>query len=69
MNIINEEFIYILAANGIYQNTVFGLAAKLPFKYTGAVILGAVSINDTTKELNNLKSSTSKVIKSRRRDE
>lgn len=28
-------------ANGIYQNTVFGMAAKLPFKYTGAVILGA----------------------------
>ncbi|GLH06494.1 Equilibrative nucleoside transporter 1 [Gryllus bimaculatus] len=27
-------------ANGIYQNTVFGMAAKLPFKYTGAVILG-----------------------------
>ncbi|KAJ9585198.1 hypothetical protein L9F63_003001, partial [Diploptera punctata] len=28
-------------ANGIYQNTVFGMAAKLPSKYTGAVILGA----------------------------
>lgn len=27
-------------ANGVYQNTVFGMAAKLPFKYTGAVILG-----------------------------
>lgn len=27
--------------NGVYQNTVFGMAAKLPFKYTGAVILGA----------------------------
>jgi len=34
-------------ANGVYQNTVFGMAAKLPFKYTGAVILGTVSINDT----------------------
>jgi hypothetical protein len=51
MNIINEEFIYILVANGVYQNTVFGLAAKLPFKYSGAVILGAVSINDTTSKL------------------
>ncbi|KAK9688366.1 Nucleoside transporter [Popillia japonica] len=26
--------------NGIYQNTIFGMAAKLPPKYTGAVILG-----------------------------
>ena len=31
-------------ANGIYQNTVFGIAAKLPFKYTGAVVLGSVSL-------------------------
>ncbi|CAB3365752.1 Hypothetical predicted protein [Cloeon dipterum] len=31
-------------ANGIYQNTVYGMAAKLPFKYTGAVVLGSVSI-------------------------
>ncbi|XP_066582107.1 NADPH-dependent diflavin oxidoreductase 1-like [Prorops nasuta] len=28
-------------ANGIYQNSVFGMAAKLPAKYPGAVILGA----------------------------
>ncbi|KAB7507850.1 Equilibrative nucleoside transporter 1 [Armadillidium nasatum] len=28
-------------ANGIYQNTIYGLAARLPFKYTGAVILGS----------------------------
>ncbi|XP_060528347.1 equilibrative nucleoside transporter 1 [Cylas formicarius] len=27
-------------ANGIYQNTIYGMAAKLPPKYTGAVILG-----------------------------
>ena len=27
----------------MYQSTVFGLAAKLPFKYTGAVVLGTVS--------------------------
>lgn len=27
-------------ANGVYQNTVYGMAAKLPPKYTGAVILG-----------------------------
>lgn len=26
--------------NGIYQNTIFGMAAKLPSRYTGAVILG-----------------------------
>ena len=30
-------------ANGIYQSTVFGLAARLPIKYTGAVVLGSVS--------------------------
>ncbi|XP_076069508.1 equilibrative nucleoside transporter 2 isoform X2 [Oratosquilla oratoria] len=28
-------------ANGIYQNTVYGMAARLPFKYTGAVVLGS----------------------------
>lgn len=28
-------------ANGIYQNTVYGMAAKLPFKYTGAIVLGS----------------------------
>jgi len=27
--------------NGIYQNTIFGMAAKLPGKYTGAVVLGS----------------------------
>lgn len=27
-------------ANGIYQNSIYGMAAKLPGKYTGAVILG-----------------------------
>jgi equilibrative nucleoside transporter 1/2/3 len=37
-------------ANGVFQNTVFGMAAKLPFKYTGAVILGTVSIKDTKIE-------------------
>lgn len=47
MNVINKWLIYIVVANGVYQNTVFGMAAKLPFKYTGAVILGTVSIKDT----------------------
>lgn len=28
-------------ANGVYQNTIFGMAAKLPGKYTGAVVLGS----------------------------
>ncbi|KAF5296664.1 hypothetical protein FQR65_LT10204 [Abscondita terminalis] len=27
-------------ANGVYQNTIFGMAAKLPSQYTGAVVLG-----------------------------
>merc|ERR1719245_2576723 len=33
--------IILNTVNGIYQNTVYGLAAKLPFKYTGAVVLGS----------------------------
>jgi len=28
-------------ACGIYQNSVYGMSAKLPFKYTGAVVLGS----------------------------
>jgi hypothetical protein len=32
-------------ANGVYQNTVYGVAAKLPFKYIGAVVLGSVSVS------------------------
>lgn len=27
-------------ANGIYNNSVYGMAAKLPTKYIGAVVLG-----------------------------
>lgn len=37
--------ISLSAANGIYQNSVFGMAAKLPTKYTGAVVLGSVNAN------------------------
>lgn len=33
--------IYLTVAGGIYQNSVYGMAAKLPFKYTGAVVLGS----------------------------
>ena len=39
---LNSTVFYFSAVNGIYQNTVYGLAAKLPFKYTGAVVLGSV---------------------------
>lgn len=28
-------------ANGIYQNTIYGMAATLPVNYTGAIILGS----------------------------
>ncbi|XP_065371053.1 equilibrative nucleoside transporter 1 [Calliphora vicina] len=28
-------------ANGIYQNTIYGMVATLPIKYTGAVVLGS----------------------------
>ena len=42
--VLHDICFSVSVANGIYQNTVFGMGAKLPFKYTGAVILGAVSI-------------------------
>ncbi|XP_043267149.1 equilibrative nucleoside transporter 1 [Venturia canescens] len=35
------SIIVLNTANGIYQNSVFGMAAKLPGKYTGAIILGS----------------------------
>ncbi|XP_078046276.1 NADPH-dependent diflavin oxidoreductase 1 isoform X3 [Augochlora pura] len=35
------SIVILNTANGIYQNSVFGMAAKLPTKYTGALILGA----------------------------
>lgn len=35
------NFKFGTVAGGIYQNSVYGMAAKLPFKYTGAVVLGS----------------------------
>lgn len=32
---------FILVTGGIYQNSVYGMSANLPFKYTGAVVLGS----------------------------
>ncbi|UMM43656.1 hypothetical protein L5515_019076 [Caenorhabditis briggsae] len=32
--------IILNGANGVYQNSIFGLAGELPFKYTNAVIIG-----------------------------
>ncbi|KAG5887435.1 hypothetical protein JTB14_003287 [Gonioctena quinquepunctata] len=43
-------------ANGIYQNTIFGMAAKLPGKYTGAVVLGS-NISGTFTAVVNILSS------------
>ncbi|XP_018563313.1 equilibrative nucleoside transporter 1-like [Anoplophora glabripennis] len=43
-------------ANGIYQNSIYGMAAKLPGKYTGAVILGN-NISGTFTAVVNLLSS------------
>lgn len=40
-NIYNISVFFSAAAGGIYQNSVYGMAAKLPFKYTGAVVLGS----------------------------
>ena len=42
---INDFFCLLSVANGVYQNTVYGVAAKLPFKYVGAVVLGSVSLH------------------------
>lgn len=39
---ITMASVFILnTANGIYQNSVYGMGAKLPGKYTGAIILGS----------------------------
>ena len=35
----------LTVANGVYQNSVYGIAANLPMKYTNAVVLGSVSSN------------------------
>jgi len=40
-------------ANGMYQNTVYGLAARLPFRYSGAVVLGS-NLSGTIVALINL---------------
>ena len=40
---INYTFLSISVASGMYQSTIYGLAAKLPFKYSGAVVLGSVN--------------------------
>lgn len=37
----NCKLFFFLVANGIYQNTIYGMAAKLPPKYTGSVVLGS----------------------------
>lgn len=50
----NALKIYVSAANGIYQNSVFGMAAKLPIKYTGAVVLGSVNITLITSNKESL---------------
>ncbi|KAK2171816.1 hypothetical protein NP493_1018g00007 [Ridgeia piscesae] len=33
--------VFINMANGVYQNSVYGIAANLPMKYTNAVVLGS----------------------------
>jgi solute carrier family 29 (equilibrative nucleoside transporter), member 1/2/3 len=34
-------YYFISAFNGIFQNSVYGVAARLPPSYTGAVVLGS----------------------------
>lgn len=41
---LNTQFFNLLVVNGVYQNSLYGLAAKLPMKYSMAIVLGAVSI-------------------------
>lgn len=50
-------------SNGIYQNTIFGMAAKLPGKYTGAVVLGS-NISGTFVSIVSI---LSKIVTSNRR--
>ncbi|XP_063222993.1 equilibrative nucleoside transporter 1 isoform X3 [Bacillus rossius redtenbacheri] len=50
------SFVILNMANGVYQNSVFGMAAKLPFKYTGVVILGT-NVSGTFTAIINLFSS------------
>lgn len=45
--------IILNTATGIYQNSVFGMAAKLPIRYTGAIILGS-NISGTFTAIINL---------------
>jgi hypothetical protein len=42
-SVLNTHFLSISVASGMYQSTIYGLAAKLPFKYSGAVVLGSVN--------------------------
>lgn len=53
----NFNAIVFLVANGVYQNTIFGMAAKLPIKYTGAVVLGS-NISGTFTAIISILSST-----------
>uniref|UniRef100_A0A1B6DIQ1 Equilibrative nucleoside transporter 1 n=1 Tax=Clastoptera arizonana TaxID=38151 RepID=A0A1B6DIQ1_9HEMI len=48
--------VVINMANGIYQSTVYGMAAKLPFKYTGAIVLGS-NVSGTFTAIINIASS------------
>lgn len=48
--------VFLSAAGGVYQNSVFGLAAKLPQKYTGAIVLGT-NISGTLTSLMSILSS------------
>lgn len=40
------------ACGGIYQNSIYGLAAKLPGKYTGAIVLGTNISGTMTSAMN-----------------
>ena len=38
----SQVVILFVVANGVYQNSLYGVAAYLPMKYTNAVIIGTV---------------------------
>lgn len=40
---VNIEYCTVSGANAIYQNTIYGVAARLPSVYSGTIVLGNVS--------------------------
>ena len=43
--LVTTQFVYMCAvANGVYQNSIYGVAAYMPMNYTNAVVTGTVRV-------------------------